>query len=224
VSDSTTASRKRAARPTAQGSKRIALIKKTARICADRHGRETGHVRKGCHDTARCICAPRRVSVCCCSAHVAEENQRLPVVNDLENIVGVVSGSDFLRRTEIGTKRQRSRWVEFFMGPGRLADEWRAVLSIWQWCSTGSAAGCCRGDCRHDVKQHSASERWRTRWLVTASRTSSTPTRACGSPARPSPACSAATASQSAWTKKAPGETGSSSNGCGAASNMRRYL
>jgi predicted transcriptional regulator len=27
----------------------------------------------------------------------------LPVVNDLENIVGVVSESDFLRRTEIGT-------------------------------------------------------------------------------------------------------------------------
>jgi CBS domain/Integrase core domain len=74
----------------------------------------------------------------------------LPVVNDLESIVCVVSGSDFLRRTEIGTKRQRSRWVEFFMGPGRLADEWRAVLSIWPWCSTGSAAGCCRGDCRHD--------------------------------------------------------------------------
>jgi CBS domain-containing protein len=48
----------------------------------------------------------------------------LPVVNDLENIVGVVSESDFLRRTEIGTKRQRSRWVEFFMGPGRLADEY----------------------------------------------------------------------------------------------------
>jgi hypothetical protein len=48
----------------------------------------------------------------------------LPVVNDLENIVGVVSESDFLRRTEIGTKRQRSRWVEFFMGPGWLADEY----------------------------------------------------------------------------------------------------
>ena len=35
---------------------------------------------------------------------------------------------------------------------------WRAVLSIWPWCSTGSAAGCCHGDCRSPWKQHSAFE------------------------------------------------------------------
>jgi hypothetical protein len=81
---------------------------------------------------ARCIWAPRRVGVCCCSAYVIEEN-RLPVVNDLENIVGVVSESDFLRRTEIGTKRQRSRWVEFFMGPGRLADEYVQFAGRINW-------------------------------------------------------------------------------------------
>jgi putative transposase len=39
-----------------------------------------------------------------------------------------------------------------------------------------------------------------------------------------SPACSPATALQSAWTAKAPGETTCSSSGCGAASNMRRCI
>jgi CBS domain-containing protein len=48
----------------------------------------------------------------------------LPVVDDLGNLVGVVTEGDFLRRVEIGTKRQRPRWVEFFIGPGRLADEY----------------------------------------------------------------------------------------------------
>ena len=48
----------------------------------------------------------------------------LPVVDDRENLVGIVTEGDFLRRTEIGTKRQRPRWVEFFIGPGQLADEY----------------------------------------------------------------------------------------------------
>jgi CBS domain-containing protein len=41
----------------------------------------------------------------------------LPVVDDFGNLVGVVTEGDFLRRAEIGTKRQRPRWVEFFLGP-----------------------------------------------------------------------------------------------------------
>jgi len=48
----------------------------------------------------------------------------LPVVDDLGELVGIVTEGDFLRRTEIGTKRQRPKWVEFFVGPGRLADEY----------------------------------------------------------------------------------------------------
>ena len=40
---------------------------------------------------------------------------------------------------------------------------------------------------------------------------------------RPSPACSPAMASPSAWTARALGATTCSSNGCGAASNTRRY-
>jgi CBS domain-containing protein len=33
----------------------------------------------------------------------------LPVVDDSGNLVGIVTEGDFLRRTEIGTKRQRPR-------------------------------------------------------------------------------------------------------------------
>ena len=31
---------------------------------------------------------------------------------------------DFLRRAETGTQRRRPRWLEFLIGPGRLADEY----------------------------------------------------------------------------------------------------
>jgi CBS-domain-containing membrane protein len=36
----------------------------------------------------------------------------------------MVTEGDFLRRGELGTQRQRSRWLEFLLGPGRLADEY----------------------------------------------------------------------------------------------------
>ena len=39
----------------------------------------------------------------------------LPVVDDSERLVGVVTEGDFLRRAETGTKRQRPKWVEFFL-------------------------------------------------------------------------------------------------------------
>src|SRR5271169_2844551 len=48
----------------------------------------------------------------------------LPVVDNLGNLVGIVTEGDFLRRTETGTSRRRPRWVEFFLGPGRLAEEY----------------------------------------------------------------------------------------------------
>jgi CBS domain-containing protein len=48
----------------------------------------------------------------------------LPVVDDRGHLVGIVTEGDFLRRTEIGTKRQRPKWVEFYIGPGQLADEY----------------------------------------------------------------------------------------------------
>lgn len=44
----------------------------------------------------------------------------LPVVDD-GALVGIVSQSDFLRRSEIGTQRRRPRWLQFLMGPEGLA-------------------------------------------------------------------------------------------------------
>jgi len=48
----------------------------------------------------------------------------LPVIDGNSNLVGVLSEGDFLRRRETKTERRRSRWLEFLMGPGRVADEY----------------------------------------------------------------------------------------------------
>jgi CBS domain-containing protein len=48
----------------------------------------------------------------------------LPVVDSDGHIVGIVTEGDFLRRVETGTQRQRPRWVQFLLGPGRLAEEY----------------------------------------------------------------------------------------------------
>jgi CBS domain-containing protein len=49
----------------------------------------------------------------------------LPVVDDAGHLVGIVTEGDFLRRTETGTERRhRPRWLEFLLGPRRLADEY----------------------------------------------------------------------------------------------------
>ncbi|WP_445217063.1 CBS domain-containing protein [Bradyrhizobium sp. Pa8] len=47
----------------------------------------------------------------------------LPVIDDAGKLVGVVSESDFLRRSEIGTARKHAGWLKFFMGPARAATE-----------------------------------------------------------------------------------------------------
>src|SRR5215510_260593 len=48
----------------------------------------------------------------------------LPVVDANENLVGIVTEGDFLRRSELGTQRKRPRWLEFIVGPGKLATEY----------------------------------------------------------------------------------------------------
>jgi CBS domain-containing protein len=48
----------------------------------------------------------------------------LPVIDRSSALVGVVTEGDFLRRSETGTERKRPRWLEFLMGPRRLADEY----------------------------------------------------------------------------------------------------
>jgi CBS domain-containing protein len=48
----------------------------------------------------------------------------LPVVDKSGRLVGIVTEGDFLRRAETGTQRRRPRWLEFIVGPGRLASEY----------------------------------------------------------------------------------------------------
>ena len=48
----------------------------------------------------------------------------LPVVDVSGKLVGILSEGDFLRRRETATQRRRSRWLEFLMGPGKIASEY----------------------------------------------------------------------------------------------------
>jgi len=48
----------------------------------------------------------------------------LPVVDEAGAVVGVVSEGDLLRRSETGTERRHSRWFEFLITPGRLAEDY----------------------------------------------------------------------------------------------------
>jgi len=47
----------------------------------------------------------------------------LPVI-DGGRLVGILTEGDLLRRTETGTVRHRPRWLEFLVGPGKLAEEY----------------------------------------------------------------------------------------------------
>ena len=48
----------------------------------------------------------------------------LPVVDASGRLQGVITEGDFLRRAETGTQRRHPRWLEFLLGPGRLATEY----------------------------------------------------------------------------------------------------
>ena len=48
----------------------------------------------------------------------------LPVVDGRQNLIGIVTEGNFLRRSEIGTEHKTPRWIEFFMGSGALAGEY----------------------------------------------------------------------------------------------------
>ena len=47
----------------------------------------------------------------------------LPVVDASGKLVGIVSEGDFIRRSEIGTQRKRSRLLNFILGPGQSATD-----------------------------------------------------------------------------------------------------
>lgn len=48
----------------------------------------------------------------------------LPVVNDAGAVVGIVSESDFLHRSEIGTPRKHNRLLSFIFGRGDAAEDY----------------------------------------------------------------------------------------------------
>ena len=55
---------------------------------------------------------------------LADRISGLPVTKRDGTLVGMISEGDLLRRGELGTTRKRPSWLEFFVGPGKLADEY----------------------------------------------------------------------------------------------------
>ena len=58
------------------------------------------------------------------AAMLAHGISGMPVVDAQGRLVGMLSESDLLRRTELDTERKRPRWLAFLMGPGKLAEEY----------------------------------------------------------------------------------------------------
>jgi CBS domain-containing protein len=48
----------------------------------------------------------------------------LPVLDEEARLVGIVSEGDFVRRSELGTEKHRSRFIAFILGPGRSAHDY----------------------------------------------------------------------------------------------------
>ncbi len=60
---------------------------------------------------------------------IRERISGLPVVNDDNILVGIVTEGDLLRRVEAGTERARPHWLEFILGGAKLATEYVASHS-----------------------------------------------------------------------------------------------
>jgi len=48
----------------------------------------------------------------------------LAVVDEAGKLVGILSEGDFVRRSELGTEKHRSRFIAFILGPGRAAHDY----------------------------------------------------------------------------------------------------
>ena len=47
----------------------------------------------------------------------------LPVVDEIGQLVGMISEGDLLHRSELGTEKHRSKWLDFLLGPGPAAGQ-----------------------------------------------------------------------------------------------------
>jgi len=54
---------------------------------------------------------------------IANRISAVPVVDEADNLVGIVSEGDLIHRVEVGTDQRRSWWVEFLAGKQALAQE-----------------------------------------------------------------------------------------------------
>ena len=73
---------------------------------------EARHESQGRDDVSRRINRAGRLDIPGRPHHAATAHQRL------------ARDRPFLRRAETGTQRRRPRWLEYLIGPGRLADEY----------------------------------------------------------------------------------------------------
>lgn len=48
----------------------------------------------------------------------------LPVVDPTGRLIGVITEGDLLRRSELGTEKKRTGWLDFLFGPGRSAADY----------------------------------------------------------------------------------------------------
>ena len=55
---------------------------------------------------------------------IGHQVSELPVIDIKGHLVGVLTEGHLLRRAELGTEKQRRRWLELFSSPGRLAEEY----------------------------------------------------------------------------------------------------
>jgi CBS domain-containing protein len=75
--------------------------------------------------TPKVICAdPDEAVVDAARRMLQYQISGLPVVDKKGELVGMVTEGDFLRRGELGTQRRRPKWLEFVIGPGKLAQEY----------------------------------------------------------------------------------------------------
>src|SRR5262245_49427798 len=103
--------------------RRPASARSTGRIrCADRR---RGRM-KASDVMTRSVVSVGRGTPIAEAIHLRLEHQVscLPVLDADGKVVGILTEGDLLRRSETGTERQRPRWLEIVMGPGRIAGEY----------------------------------------------------------------------------------------------------